>query len=62
MKQFFALIWVGLIIVGLVGWVMNIIDLVQAATGSADPMGMVELVVRIVGIFVLVLGGIMGYF
>lgn len=51
-----ALIILGLFIAGLVGWVMNIITLVNSDSFT----GMV--IARIAGIFVAPLGAVLGYF
>lgn len=53
-----VLIYAFVVIAGLVGWVMNIVDVVNS---DFDPItGM--LVVRIVGIFIPPLGAVLGYF
>lgn len=49
-----------LLIGGVVGYVLNIIDLVSAAV-HASPLT-VEIIVRGIGVFVFPLGAIMGYF
>jgi len=50
-------VW-AFVILTLVGWVMNIFDLV----GTQLDVITIELVLRIVGIFVVPLGAIMGLF
>ena len=50
-----------LLIAIVIGWVMNVIDLISA-TGSDAAMGTIELVLRIVGIFFFPIGAIMGWF
>lgn len=54
----FALLWAIVVFAGVIGWVMNIIDIVHAVS---DPItGM--FVLRCVGIFVAPLGAVLGYF
>lgn len=57
MKGIFYWAIVGFVILGLIGWVLNIITLFGA---SFDPFTG-ELLLRIIGIFVGPLGAIMGY-
>lgn len=57
-----ALAWLGLLIACLIGWVLNIVDIVGMATAAEVVTNYTLLIVRIVGIFVFPLGGIMGYF
>lgn len=45
-------------IAGLVGWVMNVFDLIGMIGASVDA----EFVLRIVGVFVAPLGAVLGYF
>lgn len=57
-------LFVGWILLGLavfVGWIFNIIHLVSMV-GSETVVFTVEFVLRIVGIFVMPLGAIMGFF
>ena len=51
----FTLAWV----VGIIGWVMNIVELVNAP--ALAQWGAME-VLRVVGIFVAPLGGVLGWF
>jgi hypothetical protein len=44
-------------VLGLTGWVMNIIDIFRSADGVTG-----ELALRIAGIFIVPLGAILGYF
>ena len=53
-----ALVYIGLIITILIGWVMNIVDLVHM---SFDPMTG-EAIVRIIGVFLVPVGAFMGIF
>lgn len=53
----FLLFVIGIVLVGAVGWVRNIIALVGME--SFEPLGM--FVVRIIGIFIAPLGAILGY-
>ena len=50
-------LWVALV----VGWIFNIFDLIHAAFGPAPQLTLLVLL-RILGIFVAPLGGILGYF
>lgn len=51
------LLWLGVMIAGAVGYILNAIEVAQAC---CEPMTGV-LVLRFVGLFILPLGGIMGY-
>ncbi len=53
----FALAWFAFVLFILVGWVNNLIAVID----SADAMITVAMVVRIAGIFVMPLGVIVGY-
>lgn len=53
-----TLIWFALWIAVVVGWVMNIVDLFYQ---SFEPLTAVA-VLRVVGIFILPLGAVMGFF
>jgi hypothetical protein len=55
-----SLAYLALIIAGLWGWVVNLIDVVHAVTAN-DPFTTL-LIVRIIGIPVAVLGAVLGYF
>lgn len=57
MKGIFALGWLALVAAGFIGWVMNIIAIVHAASGPLTTM----LVLRIVGLFAFPLGAVLGY-
>ena len=46
------------VLAGIVGWVMNIFDIVAAVSGPITAM----FILRCVGIFVAPLGAILGYF
>jgi hypothetical protein len=50
------LIWIGLLVLSIVGWGLNIIKLFGADTISG------EVVVRVIGVFAAPLGAILGYF
>lgn len=54
--------YIGLLIAGIVGYVMNIIDLVQLCLvpGPLQVTGL--LIGRIIGLFIFPVGGILGYF
>jgi hypothetical protein len=52
------LIYVALGIAGAVGWVMNLVDI--ANSSFSDITGM--LVLRIIGVFIVPLGAVLGYF
>ena len=51
-----VLIWIGLLVLSIVGWGLNIIKLLGADTLNG------EVVVRTIGVFVAPLGAILGYF
>lgn len=51
------LLYFALIIGGLVGWVLNIVHIIGAASGPLTTL----LVLRIVGIFAFPLGAILGW-
>lgn len=51
------LIWFTMVAACIVGWIMNIVAI--AHTGFADMSGM--LILRVVGIFMMPLGAILGY-
>ncbi|MER9605345.1 hypothetical protein [Mesorhizobium sp. M0243] len=55
-----AIIQLTLIIAALYGWVVNLIDVIHAATSGSPFTTM--LIVRIVGIPVFLLGAILGWF
>lgn len=58
MKLVLALVYLVALIVGGIGWVWNIIKLIALVGGDIN----VELVLRVVGIFVAPFGAIFGYF
>ena len=51
-----ALIWIGLLVLSIVGWGLNIIKLLGADTLNG------EVVVRTIGVFAAPFGAILGYF
>ena len=58
MPFIFIFVYLALLVVGLIGWVMNIVEIVETC---CDPLtGM--LVVRIAGILIAPLGAVLGYF
>jgi hypothetical protein len=52
------LIYAALMIGGVIGWVLNIVDIVHADFDNVTGM----LVLRIIGVFVPPLGAVLGYF
>jgi len=54
----FELLWVALIGFGVVGWVLNIIDIVHAISEPITGM----FILRCIGIIVGPLGAVLGYF
>lgn len=50
-------LWVALV----VGWIFNIFDLVKAAIGPGAHLTLL-IALRVLGIFVLPLGGVLGWF
>lgn len=58
MKEFFSVAFVLVVLVILAGWVMNIISLFSLEFSSVVT---VEALLRIIGIVVVPLGGVMGY-
>lgn len=52
-----VLIYAALIIGGGIGWVLNIVDIVNSDFGNITGM----LVIRIIGVFVAPLGAVLGY-
>lgn len=52
-----VLLWAGWGIAIFIGWFLNIIAIVHAASGPFTTM----LALRVVGIFVFILGGILGW-
>lgn len=52
------LIWLTVVIVGGIGWVKNIIEIVHSDFAHITGM----LVVRLIGVFIVPLGAILGYF
>jgi len=63
MKSGIGYEWLGMLylivgLAGVVGWVMNIVDIVNSDFSSITGM----LVVRIIGVFVPPLGAVLGYF
>ena len=54
----FGLLVVALVLAGVVGWFMNIFDIVAAVSDPITAM----FILRCVGIFVAPLGAILGYF
>ena len=52
------LIWFTLCAAAVTGWILNVVTI--AHTGLSDMTGM--LILRVVGIFMLPLGAILGYF
>ena len=60
-KQGFTLvdlIYVVVILAALVGWVLNIVDILAVVNDPITPM----FILRIVGIFIFPLGAVLGYF
>ena len=55
----FGLVWIAFVVAVLVGWVMNIVQLIHLSGTATLTLG---IILRIVGIFVPPLGAIMGYF
>lgn len=53
------LVWFGLVITAVVGWIMNIVALIHVENGLFDSGANI---LRIIGIFVAPLGSIMGLF
>ena len=51
-------LWIALVIAGVVGWVLNIVDLFGSQIFPLTG----ETILRIVGIFIVPLGAILGYF
>ena len=51
------LVWLGLLIGGGIGWIMNIVTIVHTCCEPVTGM----LVIRIVGLFVAPLGAVLGY-
>ena len=51
-----VLIWIGLFVLSIVGWGLNIIKLLGADTLNG------EFVVRVIGVFAAPFGAILGYF
>jgi type III secretory pathway component EscS len=49
---------IGVIVAAVAGWIINIVELVT----QYDTMPLVELVLRIVGVFIAILGAGMGLF
>lgn len=60
MKTIGFVIWIYIVIglVGLVGWIINIVDIFHSNFSNITG----ELVLRVVGIFIAPLGSIMGLF
>lgn len=56
--KFFTLAWFGVWIALIVGWVMNIIEVVHAIDLPVTGM----FVFRIIGVFLIPLGGVLGIF
>jgi len=53
-----GIIWIAVVVATLVGWVINIVELVAM---PFDPIT-IEMIVRIVGVVFVPLGALMGYF
>lgn len=58
MAGYILLAWLALCAAGIVGWVMNIVKLVQMLDGSVTAL----FIARIVGVFAAPLGAILGFF
>jgi len=52
------LLWLGLILTGIVGWIMNVVAVFHMNFDTING----EMVLRLIGIFVAPLGSIMGLF
>jgi hypothetical protein len=52
----FVVLWLALIIVGIIGYIKNIVIVL-----GIDPVATTEYVIRIVGVIVPFIGAIMGY-
>jgi hypothetical protein len=50
------LIWLGLIIAGVYGWIMNIVEITRSEFALTGMM-----VARVIGVFVPPLGSVLGY-
>lgn len=53
-------VWIAVAIALVLGWVLNIITLVSLATGPVTDVTLM-FILRVVGIFVPPLGGVLGY-
>ncbi len=54
---FGALVWLGIVIAGVIGWILNIITIAHTDNLLSTGMG----ILRVVGIFVPPLGAILGW-
>jgi hypothetical protein len=52
-----ALAWLVVIIVGIVGWVLNIVSIVGHDFAAEIGMG----IIRVIGVFVPIIGAVLGY-
>lgn len=55
LNELVGLVWIGFIVLGGIGWIMNIVKLCHYTTMD------VHTIVRIIGVFTLIGGAIMGY-
>lgn len=53
-----GLFWLVLVVGGLIGWILNIVDIANSDFENVTGM----LVLRIIGVFVAPLGAILGWF
>ena len=58
MNLVLPLIWLGVVLVGLIGWIMNIINIIHADFAHITGL----LVIQVVGIFIAPLGAVLGFF
>jgi hypothetical protein len=56
-SNFYDVIYVVVVLVGLLGWVFNVLNIL--ARDSLDPVGL--LLLQIIGVFVPLIGAILGY-
>lgn len=56
-KESSGLIALGLLFLGVIGWVMNVVEIF---TGSFDPLTGI-MVARVIGVFVFPIGMVLGY-
>lgn len=60
MKAILGLIWLALILAGAIGWVLNLIAVIHAATADAPFTTLV--LIRIIGVPIFILGAVLGWF